>query len=84
MVMLVRDSARIKYKLMYVMVYFLPAKNKQQLLSCIGFPDIGMVVRHVDIRQYNDKVYNYYTYLNSDLLKAPRKYLLHGLVPGLD
>jgi hypothetical protein len=27
---------------------------------------------------------NYYTYLNSGLLRAPREYVLHGLVPGLD
>ncbi len=27
---------------------------------------------------------NYYTYLNSSLLRAPREYVLHGLVPGLD
>jgi hypothetical protein len=25
--------------------------------------------------------YNYYTYLNSGLLEAPREYVLHGLVP---
>jgi hypothetical protein len=27
---------------------------------------------------------NYYTYLNSYLLEAPRGYVLHGLVPGLN
>jgi hypothetical protein len=27
---------------------------------------------------------NYCTYLNSGLLRAPREYVLHGLVPGLD
>ncbi len=46
--------------------------------------DAGIVVRHIDTRQYNDKAYNYYTYLNSGLLWAPREYVLHGLVLGLD
>ncbi len=32
----------------------------------------------------DDYAYNYYTYLNSGLLEAPREYLLHGLVPGLN
>jgi hypothetical protein len=27
---------------------------------------------------------NYCTYLNSHLLRAPREYFLHGLIPGLD
>ncbi len=43
-----------------------------------------MVVRHVDTRCCNDQVCNYYTYLNSGLLRAPREYVLHGLVPGSD
>ncbi len=28
--------------------------------------------------------YNYCTYLNNGLLEAPREYVLHGLVPGLN
>jgi hypothetical protein len=28
--------------------------------------------------------YDYCTYLNSRLLEAPRKYILHGPIPGLD
>jgi hypothetical protein len=35
----VRDGARFKYKLMGVMVYFLPAKNKQQSVIWINFLD---------------------------------------------
>jgi hypothetical protein len=42
------------------------------------------VVRDVDIRRCNDKAYNYYKYLNNSLLRAPREYVLHGLVLGLD
>ncbi len=32
----------------------------------------------------DNNVYNYCTYLNSGLLEAPRKYVLHALVPGLN
>jgi hypothetical protein len=81
---LVCDGARIKYKLMYGMVYFKPVKNKQQSISCIGFPDTGMVVRYVDIKRHNDKAHNYDTYLNSGFLRTPCEYVLHGLVLGFD
>ncbi len=35
----VRDGARFKNKLMGVMVYFQPAKNKHQSISQIRFPE---------------------------------------------
>ncbi len=43
-----------------------------------------MVVRYLDIKRHNFKAYNYYIYLNSGLLRAPRDYILHGLGLGFD
>jgi hypothetical protein len=83
LILTVHVGARIKYKLMYYGL-FLTCEKRQQSISCIGFPDAGIKVRHVDTRQYNDKAYNYNTYLNSGLLRAPHEYVLHGLVLGLD
>ncbi len=38
----------------------------------------------VYMKLQDNNTYNYCTYLNSGLLEAPRKYVLHGLVPGLN
>jgi hypothetical protein len=43
----------------------------------------GSMIREYMILQ-DDYAYNYYTYLNSGLPEAPREYLLHGLVLGLN
>ncbi len=82
----VRDGARFKYKLMGVMVIFYLRKNKHQSVLRTRFPE-HRKLQHItgihDIARcwaHN----NYCTYLNSHVLEAPREYVLHGLVPGLN
>ncbi len=60
--------------------------NKHQSVLQISFP------RCKELQAYCKNIWhymkwacnNYCTYLNSHLLEAPRKYVLHGLVPGLN
>ncbi len=81
----VRDGARFKNKPMGVMVYFYPAKKEKKIYITNQVP-LGREIQHdtwihdVTIRQC---IY-YCIYLNSSLLEAPREYILHGLVPGLN
>jgi hypothetical protein len=45
----------------------------------------GITTRYMNTHSYKiANSYNYCTYLNSSLLGAPREYVLHGLVPGLN
>jgi hypothetical protein len=80
------DGARFKSKLVEVMVCFQLAKNKHQSILRIEFPECRKL-QHVtwihDITRWQTHN-NYCTYLNSRLLEAPREYILHGLVPGLN
>jgi hypothetical protein len=47
--------------------------------------DAGITKRYMNTQFYKmASAYNYCTYLNSGLLGAPREYVLHGLVPGLN
>jgi hypothetical protein len=83
------NSARIKYKLMDVMVLFLTCEkqtpinvildmhvNKAKLLiSETSTGNHGVNIYSYRIIKHNDQC----TYLNSGLLLAPREYVLHGL-----
>ncbi len=62
---------------------FLTYENKHQLILRIRFPGSGKETSYVNAQRCQAWMHNnYYTYLNSDLLKVPRKYVLHGLVPS--
>ncbi len=44
-----------------------------------------IAIRYVNTQHYRQQMHNNYcTFLKSGLLEAPREYVLHGLVPGLD
>ncbi len=45
---------------------------------------IASIVREHKILHKNKLHNNYCIYLNSYLLEAPRDYVLHGLIPGLN
>ncbi len=45
--------------------------------------DAGIATQYVSTWRYKT-TNNYCTYLNSSLLEAPREYVLHGLIPGLN
>ncbi len=76
--------SRFKNKLMKVMVNFLPAKNKQQSATWISSDIIqGISIEHTKLSRQKYAIINC-TYLNNHLLAAPREYVLHGLIAGLD
>jgi hypothetical protein len=68
---------------MCVMVFILTYEHKHQLILRIILPGAGkkQLRKH---RILDIHVQCYHTHLNSGLLKAPREYVLHGLVPSLD
>ncbi len=67
------------------MVYFSPTKIKHQSVQRIRFPERRNSNTIHEHMKYKTAIHdNYCTYLNCDLLEAPREYVLHGLVPGLN
>jgi hypothetical protein len=65
-------------------IFNLLKKNTNQYYKSDSL-DAGITTRYVNTLIYKmADAYNYCTYLNSGLLGAPREYVLHGLVPGLN
>jgi hypothetical protein len=81
---LVRDGARFKHKLMGVMVYFLPAKNKHQSVLRIRFPEHRKLQHITWIHDVTRCSAHNNTYLISRLLEAPCEYILYSLALGLN
>ncbi len=47
--------------------------------------DVGITLQYMNTHFYKmAKAYDYCTYLNSGFPEAPREYVLHGLVTGLN
>ncbi len=82
-IILVRNGARFKNKLMGV-IFNLRKINTNQYYKSDSL-NAGIVARYMNTWGYKTtNSYNYCTYLNRGLLEAPREYILHGLVPGLN